>query len=69
MTRFITFFQVSEFVGKLQYKKEKCTEEVRSSIYGDLVYFKKIMDMTDFSVQFRRIIIRHQRTGYDLNVM
>ena len=28
MTRFITFFKVSEFVGKLQYKKEKCIEVV-----------------------------------------
>ena len=38
--------------------------------YGDLVYkFKKIMGRTDFSDQFRKIIIRHKRTGYDLNVM
>ena len=38
--------------------------------YGDLVYkFKKIMDRTDFADQFRKIIIRHKRIGYDLNVM
>ena len=40
--------------------------------YGDLVYeFKKIMGRTDFSDQFRKIIIhvRHKRIGYDLNVM
>ena len=38
--------------------------------YGDLVYrFKKIMGRTDFSDQFRKIIIRNKRTGYDLNVM
>ena len=38
--------------------------------YGDLVYkFKKIMGKTDFSDQFRKIIIRHKRIGYDLNVM
>ena len=37
--------------------------------YGDLVYkFKKIRDMTDFSDQFRRIIMRNKR-GYNLNVM
>ena len=37
--------------------------------YGDLVYeYKKIMDSTDFSNQFRKIIIRHKRIGYDLNV-
>ena len=34
--------------------------------YGDLVYkFKKIMDRTDFSDQFRKIIIRHKHIGYD----
>ena len=37
--------------------------------YGDLVYkFKKIMGRTDFSDQFRKIIICHKRIGYDLNV-
>ena len=38
--------------------------------YGDLVYkFKKIMGRTDFSDQFRKIMIRQKRIGYDLNVM
>ena len=38
--------------------------------YGDLVNkFKKTLDRTDFSDQFRKIIIRHKRIGYDLNVM
>ena len=38
--------------------------------YGDLVYkFKKIMGRTDFSDQFRKIIIRHKCISYDLNVM
>ena len=38
--------------------------------YGDLVYkFKMIMGRTGFSDQFRKIIIRHKRIGYDLNVM
>ena len=31
--------------------------------------FKKIMGRTDFSNQFRKIMIRHKRIGYDLNVM
>ena len=35
-----------------------------------MVYkLKKIIDRTDFSDQFRKIIIRHKRIGYDLNVM
>ena len=38
--------------------------------YGDLVYkFKKIRGMTDFSHQFRKIIMRYKRIGYNLNVM
>ena len=38
--------------------------------YGDLVYkFKKIIGRTDFSDQFRKIIIRHKCIGYDLNIM
>ena len=37
---------------------------------GDLVYkFKKIRGMTDFSDQFRKIIIRYKRIGYNLNIM
>ena len=38
--------------------------------YGDLVYkFKKIRGMTDFSDQFRKIIMRYKRIGYNPNVM
>ena len=38
--------------------------------HGDIVYkFKKIMSKTDFSDQFRKILICHKRIGYDLNVM
>ena len=38
--------------------------------YGDLVYkFKKFRGMTDFSDQFRKIIMRFKRIGYNLNVM
>ena len=38
--------------------------------YDDLVYkFKKIIGRTEFSDQFRKIIICHTRFVYDLNVM
>ena len=38
--------------------------------YGDLVHkFKKIIGMTDFSDQFRKIIMCYKRIGYNLNVM
>ena len=31
--------------------------------------FKKIRGMTDFSDQFRKIMLRYKRIGYNLNVM
>ena len=38
--------------------------------YGDLVYkFKKLKESKNFSFQFRKIIIRYKRIGYNLNVM
>ena len=38
--------------------------------YGDLLYkFKMIMGRAAIYDQFRKIIIRHERIGYDLNVM
>ena len=38
--------------------------------YGDLVYkFKKLKGINDFSFQFRKIITRYRRVGYNLNVM
>ena len=42
-----------------------------SEFYGDLVYkFKKIViGRNDFSDQFRKIIIRYKRIGYNMNVM
>ena len=38
--------------------------------YGDLVYkFKKLIGRNVFSLQFRKIVTRYRRIGYDLNVM
>ena len=38
--------------------------------YGDLVYkFKKILGRADFSDQFRKIIVRYKRIGYNINIM
>ena len=38
--------------------------------YGDLVHkFKKLIGKNDFSFQFRKIITRYRRRGYNLNVM
>ena len=38
--------------------------------YGDLVYkFQKIEGRADFSDQFRKIIVRYKRIGYNINIM
>ena len=38
--------------------------------YGDLVYkFKKIVGRADFSDQFKNIIVRYKRIGYNINIM
>ena len=37
--------------------------------YGDLVYKKKLIGRNDFSFQFRKIITRYRRIGYNLNDM
>ena len=47
-----------------------CMTVLKPEFYGDLVYkFKKIRGMTDFSDQFRKIIMRYKRIGYNVNVM
>ena len=59
-------------------KKSKCYKNKmrcnscasEPEFYRDLVYkFKKIKSRTDFFYQLRKIIIRHKRIDYDLNVM
>ena len=38
--------------------------------YYDLVYkFKTIVHRADFSDQFRKIIVRYKRIGYNINIM
>ena len=38
--------------------------------YGDLVYrFRKIVDKSNFSEQFRKLINRYKRIGYSLDIM
>ena len=43
---------------------------LNEGLSGDLVYkFKKLIGRNDFSFQFRKIITRYKRKGYNLNVM
>ena len=61
-----------EFCSKFVYLLKSLLHQglLEPEFYGDLVYkFKKIRDMTDFSDQFRKIIMRYKRIGYNLNVM
>ena len=59
---------VSKFNVELKFLLHQDLSE--PEFYGDLVYkFKMIMDRKEFSDQFRKIIIRHKRTGYHLNIM
>ena len=38
--------------------------------YGDLVYkFKEKVSRADFSDQFRKIIVRYERIGYNINII
>ena len=38
--------------------------------YGDLVYkFKRIVDKTNVSAQFKKIIKRCKRVGYNMDIM
>ena len=45
-------------------------QRLEPEFYGDMVYkFKKLKGINDFSFQFRKIITRYRRIGYNLNVM
>ena len=59
---------ISKFnVGLKTFLREGLSEP---ELYGDLVYkFKKLIGRNEFSFQFRKIITRFRRIGYNLNVM
>ena len=54
----------NELIAKIQYR-------IKISYTSMLIgtRFKNIMGRTDFSDQFRKIIISHKPIGYDLNVL
>ena len=70
---FFTFYRrhyvlISKFnVGLKTLLREGLSEP---EFYGDSVYkFKNLIGRNDFSFQFRKIITRYRRIGYNLNVM
>ena len=59
-------------VKSLQNVKIKilCKLPAVCSIYGDLVYkFKRIVGKSNFSDQFKKIVKRYIRVGYNLDIM
>ena len=57
-----------ELVSKINVKLKSLLQQCLSvpEFYGD---FKNIKGRTDFFDQFRKIIIRHNHIGFNLNVM
>ena len=63
------FYRRHEMISKFNVGLKSLLHQGLSEteFYGDLVYkFKK---MTDFSDQFRKIIMQYKRIGYNVNVM
>ena len=58
------------FLGYIGLKSLLKQGLLEPEFYGDLMYkYKKIIGRNDFSDQFRNIIIRYKRIGYNMNVM
>ena len=65
-------FLLTCFVAKFNRVLKSLLKQGLSELefYGDLVYkFKRIVGRNNFSDQFRKIIIRYKRIGYNMNVM
>ena len=59
---------VSKFSERLKPLLHQGLSELE--FYGDLVYkFKKIGGRADFFYQFKKIIVRYKRIGYNINIM
>ena len=44
--------------------------DLEPEFYGDLIYkFQKNVGRADFSDQFKKIIVRYKRIGYNINIM
>ena len=66
VSRFENYFDIFFFQITCNYYSAKFSLE----FYGDLVYkFKKNGGSADFSDQFKTIIVRYKRIGYNINIM
>ena len=72
-TTFSKFYRIYyEMVSKFNVGLKTLLHQGLSELefYGDLVYkFKKSIGMADFSDQFRKIIVRYKRIGYNIYIM
>ena len=62
----------SDLVSKFNVGLKSLLQQVLSEpeFYGDLVYkFRKIYACNDFSTQFRKIILRYKKIGYNIYVI
>ena len=62
----------SDLVSKFNVELKSLLQQGLSEpeFYGDLVYkFRKIYACNDFSTQFRKIILRYKKIGYNINVI
>ena len=51
-------------------QNSSATRHIRTYIFGDLVYkFKRIVGKPNFSDQFKKIVKRYVRVGYNLDIM
>ena len=59
-----------DLVSKFNTGLKSLLKQGLSEFYGNLVYkFKKIVGRNNFSDQFRKIILRYKRIGYNMNVI
>ena len=63
------FSVFNEAISSVTSQKMSLSVEHKSKLYLIILKFKKIRGMTDFSDQFRKIMMRYKRIGYNLNVM
>ena len=59
-----------EFIVKYNIKNSSATRHIRTYILRNLVYkFKRIVGKSNFSDQFKKIVKRYIRVGYNFDIM
>ena len=71
ISQLIRFARVSSYVTDFNTRNKLLAAKLSEpEFYGDLVYrFRNIYACNDFSTQFRKIILRYKKVGYNINVI